>query len=455
MNKQFRRNTCVTGVFFLVRFVVALGISLLYILVAAAIQYYFVALLGESTFNYIVGGLLSLFLGALFCHYVGALIFMFVKGWHVAALAYVPKIVKTGAPAFNVGLRAFSKNLMSFGAVYGVRVLLKNTVSGFKDKLWDIADDIPFVELLRRFAEHPIVEYIASDVLHYGFDAAVYYLVRYPPEDINEVPNTVLTAIKKYLYCIPSILLSSVQTYIFFRFIPKVLKWILILWVFLTQGLVAGILITVLMFPVFYILDNAFFDPLTMVMFISAYAKQCDKEVNEEDPVVQAVNSIIDGANIGTTGDDFDDVEEEPEEEPKPKPKKREPPKPVEPEMPPEPSDEELFGAPPEVERTPGLTGSALGALAGLASQGAAAEPRRVTQDLLEDLPLEEEDTEEDAPSDMPDFFGGGGATGLADLFRSVNGGDLDADPLAGLYSEDQEDQTQDRAQSLLLGDEE
>lgn len=454
MNKYFMRNVRVTSVFFLFRFVVALAISVLYIFVAAAIQYYVVKLLGESTFNYIVGGLLSLFLGVIVCNFVGTIVFMFIKGWHVAALAYVPKIIKTGAPAFAVGMRAFAKNLVSFGAVYGVRALLKNTVANFKDKLWDIADDIPYVDLLRRFAEHPIVEHLAFDILHYGFDAAIYYLVRFPAKEVDELPETLFTAIKKYLYCIPAILISSVQTYICFRFIPKLIKWVLILWVLLSQGPVAGILITVLMLPIFYILDNALFDPLTMIVFISVYAKRCDKPIDENDPVVQVVNSIIDGTeDIGTTSEDFEDVEEE-----QPKPKKKsgktaQQSPPPDTGLPPEPTDEELFGEVAEPPVSAGLSSSALGSLADLAAHMDSGDVSRRPMDAdIESLPLQDEEEAEGAPPTVPDFTQEQQAPiGLAELFRSVNGGDLDADPLAGLYGSD--DGPEDRAQSMLAGE--
>ena len=63
MGAAFKRNMHVTAGFFALRFAVCIGVALAYLLVAAAIQYAFVSLLGESTFNYIVGGLLSLVLG--------------------------------------------------------------------------------------------------------------------------------------------------------------------------------------------------------------------------------------------------------------------------------------------------------------------------------------------------------------------------------------------------------
>ena len=304
MNNLFARNVRVTFGFFLIRLFASVFVGIIYIFLAGVIQYWFVMLLGESTFNYIVGGLLSLFLGVIICNFIGTLAFMFVKGWHVASLAYVPRIIKSGASAVDVGIRAFKKNFLSFGAVYGVRQLVFGTLKDFKTSLWEITDDIPYASTFRKFANNPIVEYIAGDVLHYAFDAAIFYLVRHPASELSEVPNTILTAAKKYLYCIPSILVTSVQTYVLFRFLPKLLKLLSIVFVFLTQGFVAGIFLTVLMHPLFYCLDNALFDPLTMVAFLSVYSKECEKAVDEESSIVRAVTAILDGQKLDTTVDD-------------------------------------------------------------------------------------------------------------------------------------------------------
>lgn len=293
MSTKFKTYLKVGAPFFLLRLGTAVLVGVIYILLAAGIQYMFVDFFGENTFNYIVGGLLSLFLGIIFCHYVGTLIFMFVKGWHVSALAYAPKIQRSGASAIDVGIRAFNKNLISFGAVYAVRNILTGLLSRFTHRLWELFGDNPFAQTFMKISTHPIVEYLAKDILHYGFDATIFYLVRHPADDVNGVPSTVLTAIKKYLYCLPGIMLTSLQTFMLFRLLPQILKWIAIVWVFLSNGIVAGILLTVLMYPIFYVLENALFDPLMMTMFIVTYSKKCDEELAEDDPIVTTVNSIL------------------------------------------------------------------------------------------------------------------------------------------------------------------
>lgn len=295
MGKTFWKYVETTKVFFFVRFLATIVVALIYIILAAFIQYYFVKFFGENTFNYIIGGMLSLFIGILFCHYIGSLFFMFVKGWHVAALAYTNKIRKAGVSAFDVGVKAFNKNIVSFGAVYGLRTLLNNILTSFKTRLWDITSDIPYFTLLRRAANNPIVEYLAGDVLHYAFDATIFYIVKKSPDSLSDIPELGLEAVKKYLYAIPAILVSSVQSFMIFRFVPKVIKWLVIFYIFLHNGFLAGILISVLMYPIFYILDNALFDPLTMIVFISAYAKKCKEEVDESNPIVVAVNQILEG----------------------------------------------------------------------------------------------------------------------------------------------------------------
>lgn len=338
MRSHFQRNLKTTSGFLLVRFVVSLFVAVVYIFVAAAIQYAVVKVLGETTFNYLVGGLLSLFLGVIICERGGALLFMFVRGWHVAALAYVDKIRKSHAPAVTVGMKAFAKNIVGFGAVYGVRLIAKNLLSDFKDKLWDLLQDVPYAQNLRGFTENPIVTHMAGDVLNYGFDATIFYLIKNPPENVGDTPATVIEGLKRYLYCLPSIMLTSIGSYILFRFIPQFLKYLIIIFVLVTQGILPGILITVLMWPLFYILSNTFFKPLTMVMFISCFSKECSKEVDKESKTVQFVDSILDGVDIGTSADDIGEGEdEEPEHKPKLKRAKKDAPSEEEPTPEPEP----------------------------------------------------------------------------------------------------------------------
>lgn len=307
MLDALKRNLRITAVFMAVRFAVTVLVCFLYLVIAAWIQWAFVSLMGESTFNYIAGGVVSLVVGVAFCYYAGALVLMFVKGWHVSALAYAKKIEYSGAFPLGVGMRAFRRNLISFGAVYGTRMLLKSVLSGFQDKLWTLSEDIPYGNKLKNIAQNPIVEHLANDILHYGFDAAIFYLVREKPEDLGDVPATVLEAVKRYLYCLPSSMLSSISTFVLFRVIPKVLKTLLILYIFLTQGFIAGIFITVLMFPLFYILDNAVFDPLTMTVFLSAYAAKCDEDPDKDSVIYKAVNAVLE--NEGLSGESVDSVD--------------------------------------------------------------------------------------------------------------------------------------------------
>lgn len=343
VGQAFRRNLHVTSSFFLLRFAVSVGVAVAYILVAAAIQYAFVVLMGESTFNYIAGGLLSLILGVGFCAIVGSLVFMFVRGWHVAALAYAKKIQRSGAPAVTVGMRVFAKNLVSFGAVYGVRTIVRSMVSSCKDALWDLLEDVPIVSNLKAFADNPIIERMASAILDYGFDATVFYLIKNKPEELGDVPSTVMEGLKRYLCCLPSIMLTAVGTYFAFEVIPSILKVLIIFGVFMTQGVMAGILITVLMWPIFYIIENTFFKPMTMMMFMTCFAAKCDEEIDPESHTAKVVDAILNGVSGDGEGDaeaeQQEDVEE-PEPERPVKPKRARKVAPVEPEPP----------APPEAE---------------------------------------------------------------------------------------------------------
>lgn len=315
MREAFKRNLQATAGFFGLRFVVCIGIAIAYLIVAAGIQFAFVSLLGESTFNYIVGGLLSLLLGILFLNLIGSLIFMFVRGWHVAALAYSKKILKSGAPAVTVGMKVFRKNLVSFATVYGVRAVVRNLLSNFKDSLWELLEDVPLLCNLQSFAESPIVEHMARTVLDYGFDATVYYLIKHKPESLDDVPSTVLEGLKRYMCALPSIMATSIGTYLTFDVLPRALKIVLIIFVGMTQGICAGVLITVLLWPLFYVIENTLFKPLTMIMFLSCFAAKCEEEIDENSPVAKLVESILEGEYVDTEGEEQSDDSDSSEQE--------------------------------------------------------------------------------------------------------------------------------------------
>lgn len=297
-------------------------------MVAATLQHTYINIFGENKFNYITGGLVSLFIGVLLCNYVGDLLFLLAKSWHVCALAYLPKIMRTSAPPVTVGMKLFKKTFISFGAIYSVKLLLKNLYDGVSDKLWDILHDVPYLEGIGKVANNPIVKHVANDILHFGFDASIFYLVRHnsevkTPQDAMPI---LTTALKKYLYVLPSIMLTSILSYVLFRILPEIIKWIIVMAIILTQGLVAGILILVLMFPISYIIENSIFEPLTMMIFLNVFEAKCDEDVDDSSSIVSVVNSLF-GAdsskenktgknknsrtkkkgNIGTTSDDFVD----------------------------------------------------------------------------------------------------------------------------------------------------
>lgn len=424
MGKRFKEFVVATRSFFAVRFIASFLIAFVYILIAAGIQGLFVGLLGENTFNYIVGGLLSLFLGVLFCRYIGALCFMFVKGWHVASLPYVDNILELDLSAFDVGLTAFKKNLVSFGAVYTVRSLLTGVIESASKKLDRLLEGLPFAAAFTNVSKNGIVQYVAKDVLHYMFDATVFYIVKHPTKSVGDIPSTAFTAVRRYLCCLPSMMLSSVTAYILFRLLPNILRLVLIVLIFITQGFVAGILISVLLYPVFYILDNALFDPLTMLMFLSVFSEKCEDK--EEGEGLQAiVNGILDGID---TEEGQDEQQAQTEEEAKPV-------KETSPEVKEnvESQDEEPEAFPtPKSGGQQGVSQSQLQALAAMSSTMEAS---------LEDLEMEDE--EFGSNEILPEFFEesepqsprqtGAGLGAL--LNRSADG--LDEDPLAGQYDDE------------------
>lgn len=297
MVKQFVEIMRATKVFIFVRAVAAFAICVLYILAAAAIQYYYVQLFGESTFNYIVGGILSLIAGVALCGTLGKFVFMFVRGWHVGAIVYSSAIIDRNLPALEVGMAVFKKHVTSFTVVYSIGVLLRKFTAGAVEKVWDLLADVPFVSSLKKIAEWPVVKRLGADLLDTSFDCVVYYLAKYTKKGVADDLSSIPEALRRYLYSLPKLAGTSVAWFFLSWFIPKVVRILLCVYVF-RNGIVGGILLNVLMFPAFYFLTRVVFEPVRTALFISAYAEQCQEEPAEDCPYKTLIEGLIEALGL-------------------------------------------------------------------------------------------------------------------------------------------------------------
>lgn len=325
MFSQLGANIRATWIFFVVRFVASALIGLLYIIIAAAIQYFYVEVFGETTFNYIIGGAFSLFLGSFAAKYLGDFLFMFIRGWHVAGLAYAKQIEERNLPALEVGMTVFRKHFSSFAMIYGASILVRKFAKKGTEELWELLRDVPYLCSLERYAKTPIVSKLGADILETAFDGVVYYVIKYTKPGVADDVSAFPEALKRYLYALPQVMLTSLGSFFMFYVVPKFMRWIVIVAVLFSNGLVAGILINVLLYPVFYVLRHSLFDPLEMMSLISCYSKHCTEEaVNEEGGAYKKlVNKLLEATGFEEymdrdAGSSKAEAEDEPEDEPEP-----------------------------------------------------------------------------------------------------------------------------------------
>lgn len=322
MRKQLWEQLCATKIFFFVRLVAAMVVGIVYLFVAAGVQYFYVSWFGETTFNYIVGGALSLYLGALACTYLGKLLFMFVRGWHVGAIAFSKQIKDRNLPALDVGMTVFKKHFSSFATVYGAGILIKKFARKGTEELWGLLEDVPYLSSLKQFSKNPIVVKVGEDILDTAFDGIVYYLVKYTKPGFSDDTSAFPEALKRYLYALPRIMISSISLYLILYAVPKIIRMFFVIALFVNNGIVAGILLNVLAYPLFYVIKHAIFEPLETMILISCYSKYCTEDPEENSVYESFVNNLLDVVNLGDvddnadsedskdSGDDTDDIEE-------------------------------------------------------------------------------------------------------------------------------------------------
>lgn len=295
MLKQIKANLIATKIFFVVRFVTSFLVGVVYFLLTAGIQYLFVSIMGKSTFNYIVGGVLALIIGAVVCTQLGRVLFWFVRGWHISALAYAGQINKKKLPALDIGIAAFGRHFTSFASVYGFGILVSNFVKPATSSVWDIIEDVPIIGGFAKYKDKAIVRHVSSDILDTAFDALIYYLVRYTSPGVGDDVKQIAKAMYKYLRALPQILVASIASFISLYFVPKTIAVIVVLFCFASGGIVSGVTILILLFPMFYILHHTIFEPLESVILLSAFSAYCRTvdEESDDDSFREKVNSIL------------------------------------------------------------------------------------------------------------------------------------------------------------------
>lgn len=292
MSKSLKEKIYYTKSFFIIRLLCAVANVVLYFLIAAWLQYLFVDIFGENKFNYIVGGIISLLFCVAVCKFIGSVLFMFIDGWHIGALMYVEKIKKHSLSSLDVGFRVFKKYFISFGAVWALRSITKNVSSRAKDKLCELLKETSIGKFFADGKLNLVFDYIGNDILHYSFDSVICYIISLKDVDSSKIYDHILTGLKLYIKCLPVIVSSSIQTFLMFKFVPKICRIVLSLVILFTLGLSKGILLLILLYPVSYLLDIVVLDTLTMMVFIDGFCGVY-KDVDDEDSNIDDIIEYI------------------------------------------------------------------------------------------------------------------------------------------------------------------
>lgn len=290
--KEIFTNIWNTKGFIAARLSVSMLLSLLYILLAAMIQYWFVEFFGHTTFNYIMGAVISLMCGAFFLSYVGRLLFMVLRGANMAALAYVPVIKKKHLSSVDAGMKVFTKHFTSFAIIYGTSAVLKKFIDSGANKLWELLKDVPFLGSLQKISHIPIVQAVARDILDTAFDAAVFYCVKYTKPGFLDDVRGIATALRIYLYALPRIMATSIIEFVASYIVPKFIKWSIITTTIAANGIVDGLYMWVLLTPILFIISQTVFEPIRTAIYISAFSSMCTEEMVKEATSVDEEASI-------------------------------------------------------------------------------------------------------------------------------------------------------------------
>lgn len=269
-----------TWQFFILRFLFAIIVILLYLILSSVIQKACIALLGDSIFNYIVFGLLSLLISIIASSYIGKLIFLFVNGWHIAALPYSSKINKKKLNALSIGFCAFKAHMSSFGIIFGVSIVVNKIAKKGVKIAKKVLNKYHWFAYLSNL---PVINYVIEKTFDSLYDCLIYYLVSYTKPGIEDDASAIFKAIRIYLISLPKILGGTFLLYIFTAVVPKILLLAYIILSIFTYGFIETLGFIVFIFPLSYLLDIILFRPIHTITVLNIFSKSCIKAHEEEE----------------------------------------------------------------------------------------------------------------------------------------------------------------------------
>lgn len=291
-----------TWPFIIVRLLTVLVVCAIYLFVAAQLQYWGVKLLGESTFNYIITGLLSLFVGVALCSFLGKWLLLLVNGWHIAALPYARSIIRGDVGAVEVGFYSFKEHFMSFGLIMGLNIVVSKLSGVLGAQIQESLRGNSIGNALIKLSKFPIFEKSVDNIVSAAYDCVVYYLVKYTEPGVADDPQGVAQGLKAYVFCLPKMIAASIGVYFCTETLPRIAGIIFTVFCVLEQGIVASIFIWVLVYPIWYLLYVTVLHPLYVAVVLGIYADKC-KDIEEEsgeqsNKLLQILVSLLESCGI-------------------------------------------------------------------------------------------------------------------------------------------------------------
>lgn len=321
---MIRKSLLATWPFFIIRAIAVIIISVIYVIVATQIQYISISLLGESTFNYIVFGLLGLFAAAALCSYVAKAILLLVNGWHIAAIPYTNRIMRRDVSSISVGYYAFKAHFLSFGSIFGLSIAIKKISEAASSPIRKMLEKTALGVAILRFSNMPLFENTIKDMMSSVYDCVIYYLVKYTKPGIQDDAFGIFNAVKLYLYTLPKIIATSLSLYLATNIIPKVVIGIGCVSTFINRGIVDALTAVILAYPIWMVLNIVIFRPLYVVSVLGCYAATCEKHQDADvdltksfvsDKIMNKIKEILADYNVpipvDTDKEDNEEIDEE------------------------------------------------------------------------------------------------------------------------------------------------
>lgn len=292
--------------FVVLRVILFVIVSLLFILSSIMLQDWLISFLGASPFNYLITTLIVVLVCFGLAYFLNQVVFTIIDVLQLCSLSRVELLVQNKSlSSISVGWNVLRRYFAHIGLLLSLKFILKKVLTESYESVESSIKDSDLLSSFVDLLESPIAVFIKKAIFSHAFECCTYYiLTNTKPNEVSGILDSADDLVKTYIRSVPALLKASIWSLIVIDIPLKILPIIVGVVVGLSSHSITELLWKVVItLAICFLCDIIVFKPFVTTAMVLGFA---DIDISESEVELQVTQS----------SDDIEDSE--PEDEPEP-----------------------------------------------------------------------------------------------------------------------------------------